>query len=257
MTEHTGSVATVDRVLPWRRHSAPPSQEIAPARRRVPRAPPPGVDRHDQPGLRAGPRRPRRPDPQVGRALRHPPGGGGQDRGRAGPRRHHRLGRPAARRGRGHGRHPGRPHRRVRARRGRHRRRRHQARPAQVRLQGGPAGRHHAQDAGGDGQGPAGPDHQAVRPAAQHAHHRGHAGLEAGAHRPGDARHLRPAGPPPGHAGDEAAARGPGLRRPAPQALRRDRPHGGHPLARARDLPDPGARGRARAAATSCASPPR
>ena len=32
---------------------------------------------------------------------------------------------------------------------------------------------------------------------------------EAAAHRPGDARHLRPAGPPPRHAGDEAAARGP------------------------------------------------
>ena len=32
-----------------------------------------------------------------------------------------------------------------------------------------------------------------------------------------------------GHAGDEAAARGPGLRRPAPQALRRDRPHGRDP----------------------------
>jgi guanosine-3',5'-bis(diphosphate) 3'-pyrophosphohydrolase len=28
--EHSHRVATVDRVLPWRRHSAPPSQEIAP-----------------------------------------------------------------------------------------------------------------------------------------------------------------------------------------------------------------------------------
>ena len=53
-----------------------------------------------------------------------------------------------------------------------------------------------------------------------------HAGVKAGAHRPRDARHLRPAGPPPRHAGPEAAARGPRVRRPAPQALRRDRPHG-------------------------------
>ena len=124
----------------------------------------------------------------------------------------------------------------VRRRRRRHRRRRHQARARPVRLQGGPAGRHDAQDAGGDGQGPAGPDHQARRPAAQHADARRHARLEAAAHRPGDARHLRPAGPPPRHAGHEAAARGPGLRRPAPQALRRDRPHGRPTAAPERDL---------------------
>ena len=54
-----------------------------------------------------------------------------------------------------------------------------------------------------------------------------HAGVEAGAHRPGDARHLRAAGPPPRHAGHEAAARGPRLRHAAPEAVRRDRPHGG------------------------------
>ena len=77
------------------------------------------------------------------------------------------------------------------------RRRGHQARADPLRLQGGAAGRHHAQDAGGDGQGPAGPDHQAGRPAAQHADHRGDAAREAGAPRPGDARHLRAAGPPP------------------------------------------------------------
>ena len=47
---------------------------------------------------------------------------------------------------------------------------------------------------------------------------------QAGAHRAGDARHLRAAGPPPRHAGAEAAARGPVLRRPPPEALRRDRP---------------------------------
>ena len=54
---------------------------------------------------------------------------------------------------------------------------------------------------------------------------------EAGAHRPGDARHLRAAGPPPRHAGDEVAARGPRVRVAAPEALRRDRPDG---VARAR-----------------------
>ena len=38
-------MATVDRVLPWRRHTAPPSEEVAPLRRHLPRAPPEGVDR--------------------------------------------------------------------------------------------------------------------------------------------------------------------------------------------------------------------
>ena len=52
----------------------------------------------------------------------------------------------------------------------RHRRRRHQARPHPVRHQGGAAGGHDAQDARGDGQGPARADHQAGRPPAQHAH---------------------------------------------------------------------------------------
>ena len=66
---------------------------------------------------------------------------------------------------------------------------------------------------------------------------------QAGAHRPGDARHLRAAGPPPRHAGDQAAARGPVLRRPAPQALRRDRQPGRAAHARARPLPRRG-RGR-------------
>ena len=113
--------------------------------------------------------------PQVRRALHPPPAVGGPDRGRPRPRRRHRGRRPAARRGRGHRRHARRRRRRVRRRGGRHRRRRHQARPRPVRLQGGPAGRHHAQDAGGDGQGPPGPDHQAGRPAAQHAHARRHA----------------------------------------------------------------------------------
>ena len=52
----------------------------------------------------------------------------------------------------------------------------------------------------------------------------GDAEREAAAHRPGDARHLRPAGPPPRHAGAQAAARGPRLRLAVPEALRRARP---------------------------------
>jgi guanosine-3',5'-bis(diphosphate) 3'-pyrophosphohydrolase len=68
----------------------------------------------------------------------------------------------------------------------------------------------------------------------------GDAAREAAAHRPGDPRHLRPAGPPPRHAGDEAAARGPRVRRPAPEAVRRTRPPGQQPHARTRRLPRPG-----------------
>ena len=86
---------------------------------------------------------------------------------------------------------PGRDRDRVRPRRGRHRRRGHQAGPGPLRLPPGAAGRHHAQDAGRHGQGPAGPADQAGGPAAQHADHRGHAGVEAEAQRPGDPRHLR------------------------------------------------------------------
>ena len=52
----------------------------------------------------------------------------------------------------------------------------------------------------------------------------GDARREAAAHRPGDARHLRPAGAPARHAGDQAAARGPLVRGAAPEALRRARP---------------------------------
>ena len=149
--------------------------------------------------------------------------------------------RPAPRRGRGHRDHPGRRRARLRRRGRRHRRRRHQAGADPVRLARGPAGRHHAQDAGGDGPRPARAGHQARRPAAQHAHDRRDAGREAAAHRPGDARHLRPAGPPPRHAGDQAAARGPVLRLAAPEALRRARPPRQQPLARARGVPGDGA----------------
>ena len=60
----------------------------------------------------------------------------------------------------------------LRRRADRHHRRPHQDRPDQVPQQGAGEGGEPAQDDPGDGQGHAGPDHQAGRPAAQHAHHR-------------------------------------------------------------------------------------
>ena len=113
------------------------------------------------------------------------------------------------------------------------RRRGDQARPPALLLEGGPAGGDGAQDARRDGQGLAGPRHQARRPAAQHADARGHAGVEAAPHRPADPRHLRPARAPPRDPGDQVAARGPLLPGAAPEALRRDRPDGRHPGAAA------------------------
>ena len=174
-----------------------------------------------------------------------------------GPRRRDHRGRPAARRGRGHRLRPDRDRGRVRPGRGGHRRRRHQAGPGPLRLPAGAAGGDHAQDAGRHGQGPPGPAHQAGRPAAQHADHRGHARVEAEAQRPGDPRHLRPAGPPLRHPGHQVAARGPGLRRPAPPALRRDRADGRHPRPRAGHLPGPGDRPGQRAPRSPPASRPR
>ena len=67
----------------------------------------------------------------------------------------------------------------LRRGRGRRRRRGHQARPPRVRLQGGPAGGHHPQDARGHGQRLAGAAHQAGRPPAQHADDRRDARVEA------------------------------------------------------------------------------
>ncbi len=69
--------------------------------------------------IEAGPdgrQRARHPAPPLGRALRHPPRGGGHDRGRARPRRADGRRRPPARRRRGHRRHPRRPSRSASAR---------------------------------------------------------------------------------------------------------------------------------------------
>ena len=239
---------TVDRVLPWRRNERPAGGRGRPAAGGLPGSAPQGVHRAHRPGLPHLGGCPPRPVPPVGRDVHPPPPGRRPHRRRPRPRRRHRGGGAPARRRRGHRDHPGGPRGGLRGRRRRDRGRRHQARSDQVRHQGGPAGRLHAQDARGDGQGPAGPDHQALRPPPQHAHDRRHAGVEAGAHRPRDARHLRPPGPPPRHAGGAPGARGPVLRGHAPEALRRDRPHGVHPEPRARPLPHPGARAGAGAA---------
>ena len=175
---------TVDRVLPWRRNDPPPADEVAPLlsafRKRHPKAPTALItraylqssDSHRGQSRNSG-------EPYV----QHPLAVAAHRR-RPRPRRRHGCRRAAARHRRGHGHDARRDRALVRGRRRRHRRRRHQARAGPVRLQRGPAGRHHAQDAGGHGPRPAGPDHQARRPPPQHAHHRGDAGVEAGPHRP-------------------------------------------------------------------------
>ena len=169
-------MATVDRVLPWRRQAPPPADEVAPLvaayRARHPKAP--HRDHH------RGPTR-SRASAHAGqfrksgeRYINHPLAVarivaelGLDDDTVAAALLHDAVEDTAVT--------PRRRRARVRRRGRRDRRRRHQARADPVRLQGGAAGRHDAQDARGDGQGPPGPDHQAVRPAAQHAHDRGDA----------------------------------------------------------------------------------
>ena len=204
-------MGTVDRVLPWRRHhEASTADELTPLlaryRRRHPKAPVAMINRAYEVAAEAHRNQLR----SQRRELHQPPAGRGPHRGRHRPRRDLGRRRAAARRRRGHRDHARRRRARLRRRGRRDRRRRHQARAHPVRLQGGPAGRHDAQDAGGDGPRPAGARSSssptgcttcARSPAMPHE--------QAAAHRPGDARHLRPAGPPPRHAGAEAAARGP------------------------------------------------
>ena len=227
-------VTPTARTTPRRRADLEPSRHeqalrdlLAPAAGRV-RPPPPRRRHRDD--RRGGPdRRPgaRGPVPALGRALHHAPGGRGDDRGRAGPRRADRGRRPAARRGGGHRADARGDRGDVRRGGGPRRRRRDQARPAPVQLQGGPAGGDHPQDARRHGRRLARPADQAGRPAAQHAHARRHARVEAAAHGPGDLRRLRAAGPPPRCPAGPLAARGPRLRHAAPEALRRDRADGG------------------------------
>ena len=108
-----------------------------------------------------------------------------------------------------------------------------------VRLEGGPAGRHHPQDVPRDGLGLAGLAHQARRPAPQHADHRGDARGEPARDRPGDPGRLRAARAPPRCPAGEVAAGGPRVRDPAAEALRRDRADGGLEDARARARTSP------------------
>ncbi len=198
--------------------------------------------------LRGRGQRSRRAVPQVRRAVHQPPRRGRPHRCRAGARRDDGVRGPPPRRSGRHCGHPRGRAARVR-RRGRvDRRRRHEARADPVRLEGGAAGRHDAQDARRDGEGPTGPDHQAVRPVAQHAHDCGVPRAQATPHRAGDARHLRTVGASPRHAGDEAAARGSRVRVIAPEALRGDRPHGVDSQPGARRVPRRRARARAHAA---------
>ena len=76
-------MATVTRVLPWRRHSAPTAVEIAPVVVGLPRAPSQGQHRPHRGRLRGGGGRPRPAASAVRRAVHHPPARGGEGRGRA------------------------------------------------------------------------------------------------------------------------------------------------------------------------------
>ena len=96
-------MATVDRVLPWRRHHETAAADRADAAARaLPGAPPEGACRHDQPRLPHGRRGAPVADAVERRELHQPPARGRQDRRRHRPRRD--LGRrgAAARRRRGH-----------------------------------------------------------------------------------------------------------------------------------------------------------
>ena len=103
LTYRGATMATVTRVLPWRRNAAPPTEEVAPLvatyRPRHPRANA-GADHPAPTRCRS------RPTPSqvrtLGRGVHHPPAGGGRHRRRPRSRRHHDRRRPAARRRRGH-----------------------------------------------------------------------------------------------------------------------------------------------------------
>ncbi|CAA9428777.1 MAG: Guanosine-3',5'-bis(diphosphate) 3'-pyrophosphohydrolase / GTP pyrophosphokinase, (p)ppGpp synthetase II, partial [uncultured Pseudonocardia sp.] len=190
--------------------------------------------------LRRRRRAARPPEAQVRRPLHHPPARGGHDPRRAGHGHHHAGGGAAARHRRGHRLLPRRPARRVRRGGRPPRRRRHEA--GQGRVRHGRGGRDDPQDDRRDGPRPPRPGHQAVRPAAQHAHDALPAAGEAGQEGARDARGDGAAGPPPGHGHGEVGAGGPVLRDPAPQEVLRDRPPGRHPRPVARHLPQAGHR---------------
>ena len=200
----------------------------------------------DRPGRRrrrGGPRRPAAPD---GRALCHPPGGGGRHRGRAGSRRPVGGGRAAPRRRRGHRSQP----------RGR---RAPSSVPRWRRIVDGVTKLDRLQFDSKEAQQAATVRKMLVAMAndwrvlviklADRLHNmRTIAVMPEWKQRRTAQETLdiyAPAGPPSRYPGAQVAAGGPGLRHPSSQALRRDRADGGHPGPRARRLPGPGAGGRA------------
>ena len=192
-------MGTVDRVLPWRRHhEAAAPDELTPLLASLPAAPPQGAGRHDQPGLRGRRRGPPQPAALQRRELHQPPAGRGPHRRRHRPRRDLRRRRAAPRRGRGHRDHPGRRRGRVR-RRGR--RRSSTGSPSSSASSSTPRRpsrpprcarcwwRWPATCGCWSSSWPTGCTTCARSPRMPTR--------QAAAHRPGDARHLRPAGPPP------------------------------------------------------------
>ena len=165
--------------------------------------------------LRDGGGRPRGPAAQLRRAVRH-----ASDRGDLLPRdaadgRGDPGGGAPPRRPRGHRLHARRHREELRPRGDAARRRRHEALEVRQRPDdGGAAGREHPKDVHGHGRGRAGRDHQARRPAAQHAHARAPAAGEAGAHRAPDDGDLRAARASARHVADQVGARGPRVQVP-------------------------------------------
>ena len=154
---------------------------------------------------------------------------------------HHHAGRRAVARHRGgHRLHAGGADRRVRHGGRPPRRRRHQAGQGDAGRRR--RGRDHPQDDHRDGPGPAGAGDQGRRSAAQHAHHAVPAAGEAGPQGPRDPGGDCAAGASAGYGDGQVGARGPGVRDPAPQEVRRDRPPGRRPGAVARHLSGQGAR---------------
>ena len=192
-------MGTVDRVLPWRRHSPPPADEVAPLIAGLPRP----ATRRRPPARSCGPTR-SPPTPTAARSASRASATsttrcrwpsivadiGLDDTTIAAALLHDAVEDTEVT--------PGRPRRGVRARRRRHRRRRHQARPARAstpRRSSRPPPcarcwwRWPRTSGSSSSSWPTGSTTCARSPPCRRG--------EAAAHRPGDPRHLRAAGPPP------------------------------------------------------------